>query len=118
MCIDRTVCVYLCLLYQGNCGAYTTKQTCLEQTYTYDSSRSMCRWEEDKRSQACVYIEADSDNYVATIILAVVSNMVTLPINMLITYIFDRYVMPPVMSRELYQAKIEERRTSPRSHMS
>lgn len=72
----------------------------------------MCRWEEDKRSQACVYIEADSDNYVATIVLAVVSNMVTLPINMLITYIFDRYVMPPVMSRELYQAKIEERRTS------
>jgi hypothetical protein len=70
----------------------------------------MCRWVEDSRSQSCEYIQADENNYVATIILAVVSNMVTLPVNMIITYVFDCLVMPPVMSRELYLAKQEEKR--------
>lgn len=37
-------------------------------------------------------LQADSSNYVMTVVVAVVANMVTLPINLLITALFDRLV--------------------------
>lgn len=37
-------------------------------------------------------LQADSSNYIMTVVVAVVANMVTLPINLLITALFDRLV--------------------------
>lgn len=48
-------------------------------------------------------MQPDSNNYVYTVLIAVISNMVALPVNQIIAVIFDRLIQPPMMSRQLLQ---------------
>lgn len=88
---------------QGQCEDIHNKKQCLSQTYFYDSTKSFCQW--SSRRQQCTYVEPDDNNYIATVLIAVASNMVALPINKLISLIFNHLILPPTISDTLRAEK-------------
>jgi len=93
---------------QGKCEEATRKRQCLEQTYWYNRTKSMCRW--SSHEQTCYYVEPESANYVLTVVIAVMSNIISLPFNSLLATILNNLILPPVMSRALIQQKDYERK--------
>jgi hypothetical protein len=83
----------------GNCDVHKTKAACLSETYSYDSSKTYCRWVPDR--QQCLYVQADENNYFAMVLIAVVSSMLTLPVNQLIGIIMHKLVSARVFGRHV-----------------
>jgi hypothetical protein len=73
----------------------------------YDSSRTFCSW--SSLQQQCTYIEPEETNYVAMVIITVVTTMVAMPVNQVIAVLFANYILPPVMTRQLMVEKHLER---------
>jgi hypothetical protein len=99
--------LYALTFPSDSCVGVATKHDCLSKTYDYDSRKSMCQWY--TKEQQCVSVEPSSNNFVATVLIAVISNMVALPLNQIVALIFDRLVLPPIMSRTLRMEKRMER---------
>lgn len=100
--------LYVLAYPTDTCSSFANdKHGCLSQTYSYNSGKSMCRFIKSSPSQ-CVFIEPDGNSYMMTVIIAVVSNMIVLPLNQLIALIFDKLVLPPLKTSHLVIAERRE----------